>query len=210
MKHPNRLTSSDFVALGAVSLWLVGAALGAVYGLWLALGSTAILVGALVLALQHRSLVTCFRFRIIDLVVGVCGGFVMVLASRALFTPVSNAYPFVKVDAATLYAALEGKSSILYAMLIVPIALGEEIVWRGAVQGAVMRRFSGIASVPIMAVLYALVHMPVGVPSLGLIAFACGLGWGLLRSFTAGLWAPFVAHLLWDEIMFFVAPLSPG
>lgn len=207
MDLSKRRMSDEAVALGALSLWMVGAVLSGTCGLWLALGSTSIVVGTLVLAAQPSLLAAKLRIRIVDTLVGVCAGLLMVVASRSAFPVVAGSFPFVKADATALYAALAGKSSILYALLIVPIALGEEVVWRGAVQSAVLKRVGNSAAIPVTAALYALVHTLVGVPSLVLIAFACGLGWGLLRSLTGGLWAPFVAHLLWDEIMFFVAPL---
>jgi membrane protease YdiL (CAAX protease family) len=197
----------EAVALGAMSLWMTGAVLSGTFGLWLALGSTSIVVGSLVLAAQPSLLAATLRFRLVDSLVGVLAGLLMVAASRFSYPVVAKSIPFIAADATALYAALAGKDSIPYALLIVPIAMCEEVVWRGAVQSAVVKRFGKVATVPLTAVLYALVHAPVGVPSLVLIAFACGLGWGLLRSLTAGLWAPFVAHLLWSEIMFFVAPL---
>lgn len=197
----------DGVALGAMAAWAAGAALGGAYGLWLGLGLTAVLVGATVLVLQRPALVPLFRVRALDVAAGVATGLLMVWVTRALFVPVATWLPFVNVDAATLYAALGGKPLRVYGLLIIPIALGEEIVWRGAVQSAVARRFGHAAAVPVAAALYALMHAPVGVPSLSLIAMACGLGWGLLRTLTGGLMAPFLAHLVWDEIMFFVAPL---
>ena len=190
-----------------MACWAVGAALGGAYGLWLGLGLTAILVGATVFVLRTRAMVPLFRVRPVDVIAGIVTGLLMVAVTRVLYVPVAKWLPFVNVDAATLYAALGGKPLSVYGLVIIPIALGEEIVWRGAVQSAVARRFGQAWAVPVAAALYAIIHAPVGVPSLTLIAFACGLGWGLLRMLTAGLVAPFLAHLVWDEVMFFVAPL---
>lgn len=200
--------TDDGVALGAVACWALGAALGGVYGLWLGLGLTAILVGATVLVLQTRAHGNrLFRFRAVDIAAGILTGLLMVWVTRALYMPVVKWLPLVNVDAATLYAALGDRPLRVYGLLILPIALGEEIVWRGSVQGALERRLGAVGAVLVAAVLYAVVHAPVGVPSLCLIALACGLGWGMLRALTGGLVASFLAHVVWDEIMFFVAPL---
>lgn len=191
----------------AMVVWAAGAAFGAARGLWLGLGSTAIIVGAIVLALEWRQLQPMLRLRPAHVALGIGAGVAMVLATRTLYVPVSNWLPFVNSDTAKLYAALGTRPPALYGLLIVPIALGEELVWRGVVQGALQRRCKPVTAAVLGAALYAVVQVPVGVPTLTLTALGCGLVWGLLRAATAGVVAPFLAHLVWNEVMFFVAPL---
>lgn len=191
----------------AVIVWAAGAAFGAARGLWLGLGSTAIIVGAIALSLEWRQLQPMLRVRPAHVALGIGTGVAMVLATRALYVPVSNWLPFVNAETVKLYAALGTRPPAVYGLLIVPIALGEEVVWRGVVQGALQRRCNPVTAAVLAAALYAVAQVPVGVPTLTLTALACGLVWGLLRAATAGIVAPFLAHLVWDEVMFFVAPL---
>ncbi len=58
------------------------------------------------------------------------------------------------------------------------------------------------------AVVYALVHAPLGSSALAAVAFACGLAWGTLRDNTSSLVPSLVAHLLWDALVLFWLPLK--
>jgi membrane protease YdiL (CAAX protease family) len=80
-------------------------------------------------------------------------------------------------------------------------------VWRGFVQSALRRRHGARAAVLLAAVLYALAHTPAGSTLLVALAFTCGLVWSAMRERTSGLAAPLMAHLLWDVVVMFVAPV---
>jgi hypothetical protein len=94
-------------------------------------------------------------------------------------------------------------------MALVPVILGEELVWRGVVQGALARQAGARWAILLGTLLYALAHAPLGSPVLVATAFSCGLAWSGLRHVTAGLVAPLVAHLIWDEMVLLVVPVVP-
>jgi membrane protease YdiL (CAAX protease family) len=100
-------------------------------------------------------------------------------------------------------------------MALVPVILGEELVWRGVVQGALARQVGARQvggerwAILLGTLLYALAHAPLGSPVLVATAFSCGLAWSGLRHVTAGLVAPLVAHLIWDEMVLLVVPVLP-
>ena len=95
-------------------------------------------------------------------------------------------------------------------LCLIPVILGEELVWRGLVQTELGRRFGTVQGVVLAAGLYTLVQVPVGSLVLLLAAFACGLIWGALRAGTHSLVAVVVAHLLWDMIILLWVPLDMG
>ena len=94
------------------------------------------------------------------------------------------------------------------SVAIVPVIVGEELVWRGVVQASLVRRLGVWGGVTMAAAVYALVHAPLGSSVLVAVAFSCGLAWGTLRATTASLVPSLVAHLLWDVLVLLWLPLD--
>ena len=97
---------------------------------------------------------------------------------------------------------------MLAAIALGPVIVGEELVWRGVVQAALVRRLGPWAGVTVAAVAYALVLVPLGSPVMVAAALLCGLFWGTLRITTASLVPTLVAHLLWDGVVLLWLPLD--
>jgi membrane protease YdiL (CAAX protease family) len=191
-----------------VLAWCVGAATSALVGMWPALGVTGVGTGTLALVLDGQALRPLFRPRAAAVAAGVMIGAAMTAATYALFPLVSHISVALARDTTRLYANLNASSHVWLSLVLVPVVIGEEVVWRGLVFGALARRFGLTAAVLLGAPLYALAHAPVGSPVLVLAALGCGLIWGGLRATTASLLAPLAAHLLWDEIVLFLAPIA--
>ncbi|HYE98699.1 MAG TPA: CPBP family glutamic-type intramembrane protease [Planctomycetota bacterium] len=106
-----------------------------------------------------------------------------------------------------LYTWREGhRPAVLLATLPV-IVLSEELFWRGLVTRGVAERAGRGAGILAGALLFALAHLAAGNPLLIAAAFACGLFWGALAEASDSLSVPFAAHLAWDALALFVAPL---
>jgi membrane protease YdiL (CAAX protease family) len=131
----------------------------------------------------------------------------MTAATYGLYPIVARSSPGLARDTAQLYAKLDSGGHAWRALLLLPIVVGEEIVWRGLVQGALARRFGATATVLVAALVYAAAHAPIGSSVLVLAALGCGVVWGALRANTASLVAPIVAHVVWDVVLLFVAPV---
>lgn len=101
-----------------------------------------------------------------------------------------------------------GPSLVVASVALVPVIVGEELVWRGVVQASLVQRLGASRGVALAAVVYALVHAPLGSPVLVAVAFFCGLAWGALRATTASLVPGLVAHLLWDVLVLLWLPLD--
>ena len=202
------LVRSGTLSLAMGLVWACGAAASWSVGMWTALGVTAVGLGAIAFALEGRALGALLRPTAKAILVGAAAGAAMTLATYGLYPLLAARFPVVARDTAHLYTKLDAPAHLWLSLVLVPVVVGEEVVWRGLVQGALARRLGARGAVLAAAPLYAVAHAPVGSPILGLAALACGLVWGGLRAATAGLIAPLVAHLLWDEIVLFLAPLA--
>ncbi len=96
---------------------------------------------------------------------------------------------------------------VFASMALVPIIVGEELVWRGVVQATQVQRRGVWRGVALAAVVYAQVHVPLASPVLVAAGFVCGLAWGTLRAMTASLVPALVAHLLWNMVVLVWLPL---
>lgn len=201
-------TRQDLTALAMVLLWAVGAWESHAYGIWGALGASAVLLSAAVLALEGQAVIGNGRHARLW-PVGIGAGLVMASVTTALFEPVTTAFPTLLSDVSRLYAAFGGRASVATMVLLPVIVIGEEIVWRGAVQGALARRMRWLPAAAVGALVYALAHMPVGSPALVLTCLGAGFCWSAVRGITDSLPVTVIAHLVWDFAVLVVHQLAP-
>ncbi|MEO8481605.1 MAG: CPBP family intramembrane glutamic endopeptidase [Acidobacteriota bacterium] len=198
----------DVAALAIPPLWAIGAWEARTYGLWGALGVTAVLLATVVLALEGRAVVGRGRHaRLWPL--GIGAGLVMVLGTTALFGPAVRAFPMLFADVSRLYGAFGDPGSPSALLLLPVIVLSEEIVWRGAVQSALAVRMPWLPAALCGALVYALAHAPVGSPALVLTCLVAGFCWSALRGLTDSLLVTVTAHLVWDFAVLVVHQLAP-
>ena len=116
---------------------------------------------------------------------------------------------------AGLYVLLfcDGRGRGGIGALVLVIAASEEVLFRGGwlLSGGDLRPARGRARVlrglALAALAYGLTSLPLLSPLLlGWMVF-CGLSWGLLRLWSGSLWAPLLAHLVWDLAIFVAWPL---
>jgi membrane protease YdiL (CAAX protease family) len=207
---PARLsgTRQDLTAVAVTLLWACGAWESRVYGIWGALGLSAVLLASVVLALEGRTVLGNDR-RIRVWLIGIGAGLVMVGGTSALFGPATTAFPALLTDVSRLYAAFGGLGPVATVVLLPVIVICEEIVWRGAVQGALARRMSWLPTAVIGGLIYALAHVPTASPALVLTCLAAGFCWSALRGITDSLPATVMAHLVWDFAVLVVHQLAP-
>jgi membrane protease YdiL (CAAX protease family) len=195
-----------FAAL-AVAVWMACAAFSGRAGIWGSLGGAAVALGAGALILRWRSLAGLLAVRPGPLLTGALAGTAMTALTHALYPLVSRSAVRVSAWTADLYVAFATLTPLTAALALVPVVIGEEVVWRGVVHTAIAGRCGASATVVLGAAAYALAMAPTGSPVLVLAAFACGIVWGALRASTGSLLAPLVAHLLWDALVLFAYPL---
>jgi membrane protease YdiL (CAAX protease family) len=91
--------------------------------------------------------------------------------------------------------------------LVFLIGPGEEIYWRGLIQRRVSERLGGGAGVLITSCVYAVIHLPTLNFPLMMTAFIGGIVWGYIYEKTASLLPVVVSHVLFDLLIFVIAPL---
>ncbi len=89
------------------------------------------------------------------------------------------------------------------ALLIAP---GEELFWRGLVNGYLMQRFGRVAGSALGAAVYGGIHLITGNLTLTGAAGIAGAFWSLQYLFEARLPAVIVSHVAWDLWIFLIRP----
>jgi membrane protease YdiL (CAAX protease family) len=184
---------------------MVAAAFARRAGVWLAIGSVAALLGVVVVAGDsgvRARLRPSWRL----ILVGVAAAGCMVVVTYAA-SPLVHVVAWLENDLQRLYSAFGAAGRRTALMALGPVIVGEEVVWRGAVQGALEQRVSARAAAVLSAVVYALAHAPIGSPLLVLTALACGIVWAALRAVTGSLVPSIVSHALWDVVVLVAFPL---
>jgi len=199
---------SAALALASVVVWLAAAALAGPLGIWPAVGGAAVALGVAFLRFDRPAATALLRPSPRLVLLGTGAGGLMAAATYLLYPVLARLVPFVAADAARLYGTFRAPSPLLASVAIVPVIVGEELVWRGVVQASLVRRLGMWRGLTTAAVVYALVHAPLGSSVLAAVAFSCGLAWGILRATTSSLVSSLVAHLLWDVLVLLWLPLK--
>ena len=205
---PTSRTRSTSLAFASMVVWVVAAASAGPFGIWRAIGGAAVALGVAVLLFDRPASTALLQPSPRLVLLGATAGGLMVAATYLLYPVLARVVPFIASDTAQLYAAFRSPSLVVASVALVPVIVGEELVWRGTVQASLVQRLGAWRGVALAAVVYALVHAPLGSPVLMGVAFFCGLAWGALRATTASLVPSLVAHLLWDVLVLVWLPLD--
>jgi CAAX protease family protein len=203
-------TRSTSLAFASVVVWLGAAASTGAFGMWRTIGGAAVALGVAVLLFDRPASTALLQPSPRLILLGATAGGLMVAATYLLYPALARVVPRIATDTAQLYAVFRAPSLVVASVALVPVIVGEELVWRGAVQGSLVHRLGAWRGVALAAVVYALVHAPLGSPLLMAVAFFCGLAWGALRAKTASLVPTLVAHLVWDVLVLLWLPLDTG
>jgi uncharacterized protein YbjT (DUF2867 family)/membrane protease YdiL (CAAX protease family) len=196
------------LAIACVVTWLGAVVAARPVGMWLAIGTASVLLGAATLAFDGPATRAVARPNAARVLLGAGIGVAMAAATHLLYPWFARFLPFVAEDTAALYAAFRAPSPTIAALAVLPVIVGEELVWRGVVHAALVRRFGPVVGLGACALVYGLVLLPLGAPTLAFVAMACGLAWGLLRAWTGSLVPPLVAHLVWNVVVLVAFPLA--
>ena len=200
--------SSRVLPIACVVIWMVAAAVARAVGIWLAIGGAAIALGVAVCVVDRTRASQLLRPAVGLIVVGAAAGGAMTFVTHLLYPEIARHLPSIRADVATLYAAFRAPSLAVAAIALGPVVIGEELVWRGAVQTALVGRFGRRAGVFLAAMTYALAHAAIGSALLVGVALLCGIVWGALRAASRSLLPPLIAHLVWDVLVFLWLPLD--
>ena len=202
------LTSRTSLALASVVVWLAAAASSGPLGIWRAIGGAAVALGVAVLLFDRPASTALLQPSPRLILLGATAGALMVVATYLLYPVLAHLVPRIATDTAHLYAAFRAPPLAVASAALIPVIVGEELVWRGAVQASLVQRLGAWRGVALAAGVYALVHVPLGSPVLVAVAFFCGLAWGALRARTGSLVPALVAHLVLDVLVLLWLPLD--
>ena len=196
------------LALACVVVWLGAAASTGSLGIWLAVGGAAVGLGGAIFLLDHaaarRSLQPSTRL----VLVGAGAGCLMAAATYLLYPALARLSPVIATDTSRLYASFRALTPVIASLALLPVIVGEELVWRGVVQTELVRRLGPWPGVTLAALAYALAHAPLRSPVIVVVALLCGMAWGTLRAASGNLVPSLLAHLVWDVLVLLWLPLD--
>lgn len=143
---------------------------------------------------------------LVSIAVGLASGAVLYAGTRA-FVGVAVRSPLFREHVADQYDRARQVSLpvglALAALVAVP---GEELFWRGAVQGLAGDHWSEVVGMLVALVGYIGVNTASGKLPLVAAAVVGGLAWGGLTLFTGGILAAVMCHGLWTGLMLAYPP----
>jgi hypothetical protein len=202
----------DGVALG-LALGLAAALFGLTFGgprrrFWPRMTGTALTLGGLALAARPELRRTRIGWKELGLGVGSAGLLYAIfqLGDRLA----SGLLPGGSADIQAIYELnrLRPRPELL-ARLTAVIAPAEELFWRGLVQHHLMSRLGRLPGAALAVAAYGAVHLPSRNLTLIGAAAVAGAFWGGLSALGAPLGALIVSHVVWDNLIFLLAP-TPG
>lgn len=198
----------ELLAAVATASWAGAAAVAGPAWPWLGVGFVAVTLGVTLLVLDPVGTRALLRPTAGRVLAGAAAGLAMCGATYLVYPPAVRALPWLARETAELYRAFRTLPPAHAALALLPIVLGEELVWRGLVQGALARRIGATAAVLVAAAGFGVAHAAIGSPALPAVAFACAVAWGGLRAWTGSLVPAIVAHLVWNGLVMLLRPLQ--
>ena len=133
--------------------------------------------------------------------IGIVAGVVWLVATHVGASVLGRVIPPFKRELADLYHLADGDTATRMVGPLLAMAVAEELLFRGLVQGR--------AGLAIAVVAYAVVQLVERKWALVLAAVLCGIVWGALVAWRGGLVAAIVAHATWTLVLTLVWPI-PG
>ncbi|MCA0985938.1 CPBP family intramembrane glutamic endopeptidase [Guptibacillus algicola] len=115
-------------------------------------------------------------------------------------------FPEMITSLQSLYDFISPKEKWHYVSLILVIIPGEELFWRGFVQGK-LEKASTAFPILLATVLYTSVHIYAGTLLLLAAALLAGFTWGYLYKRTGTITVPILSHLVFDLMLLVFFPL---
>jgi len=118
-------------------------------------------------------------------------------------------FDFAGRDIGEVYGFKEGAGvwRIGLLMLLV-IGPGEELLWRGYVQGNLTRKYGRGNGLFLAVIIYIAIHIATGNLVLILAALTGGLFWGWMYMRYRSILMNSVSHVVWDVFVFLIFPFS--
>lgn len=198
------------VLAACVSAFCIAMGLRAELNVWIGTGAAATLSILLISLGARPSSSDLLGARpLVGFSVGAAAGLAMSLATWGLYPFALEILQPIEAEVETLYSLLRQPPGPVQAFpLLLVVVAAEELVWRGLGIDVFAPALGEWRAVLMAALIYVLPQIAFRSPLLIVVALLCGLAWGALRVRTRGLIAPFVAHVVWDVLVFILYPVA--
>ena len=177
--------------------------------IWLGTGTAALVAVALLRLSGNANALSLRAVSGGGVALGLAVGVAMSIATWVLYPISAELVPAIQAEVPKLYALLRQPPGPVWAFpVLVLVVAAEELVWRGLAIDVLGKTGKTLRPVLLSSLIYMLPQVAFRSPLLVLVAFVCGMVWGLLRVRTGGLAAPLVAHLVWDILVFVLFPVA--
>jgi NADH dehydrogenase len=193
------------LALAALALVLQTALAVTLANVWYRMAAAGFVLSAVALAAVRLDWSALFRPSWRHVAHGAAAAAVLYLGG-ALVARMLTASPSLAAQVTALYGWKRTVPGALAVPLLLAIVLAEEIVWRNAVTLPLAARLGPWRGAVTAAALFALAHLPMGVPVLLLAALGAGTFWSALVLKTRSAVPALASHLLWDLAVLFWFP----
>jgi membrane protease YdiL (CAAX protease family) len=173
---------------------------------WVDMGSATLIILGLSLYFGKGSFNAKFVPKFV--ILGLASGIVLYLIFFA-GNYASQFLPGGQMQISAIYSLrIPGQPVLQGILLVFPIAVGEEVYWRGFLQNQLAKRFGNIPGLLITGVLYGAVHIWSRSIVLVGAALVAGLWWGLMFDRTRSITTTIISHSLWSLLIFIILPVS--
>lgn len=191
-----------------IAAFCVAMGLRELVNVWVGTGSAALVSLAILSAMSGFSSLYGDTGLLQSVAWGVLIGLAMSIATWVLYPISVELIPSIGLEVERLYALLRQPPGPLRALpVLVFVVAAEELVWRGLAMD-VFSRLGAFRAVLVASVAYILPQVAFRSGLLVVVALLCGIVWSTLRVRTRGVLAPFVAHLVWDLLVFVMYPVA--
>ena len=148
------------------------------------------------------------RFRPIWIVTGIASALLLYGVFWLGHTISTALFDFPASEVARVYALKTGASAaVIGPLLVLWIAPGEELFWRGFLQQKLATRYGRWPGLIAGALMYAAVHLWAFNLTLLVAALICGMFWGWMMLRYESVWPSIISHAVWDVVIFVLLPI---
>lgn len=189
-----QVTAWRLVATGRASVWRLMIAVFALHGV------VAVALGDIRGPGDHGAAAALW--------LGIASGIVLYAATRA-FVGVAVSWPRFRRGVGERYGRAREVPLMIGLVLAVGVAVpGEELFWRGLVQGRIAEGTSPFAGAALAWVGYVVVNVASSSLPITLGAIVGGAAWAGLAWFTGGILASVICHGIWTALMLAFPPAA--
>jgi len=174
---------------------------------WEAISLASFNLVSITLITQKKILKQLFSIKQIYIIIGIISGIILYIVSWVGVIAIKYFMPEIMSYLIDIYTIkYQINSIILLTVLIMWVAIAEEIFWRGMIQNILVGKYGIKAGLIISSILYSLVHVWTFNPLLLFTALIFGIIWGYIYYKYDSLIPSITSHVVWDIMIIIIIP----